>query len=96
LSLTPEDRSAFETWVRAGKTERRPADRAKVILAAAEGQSTIEIARSQPMRPATVSKWRVRFSSVHRCSAVDSSGRTAPSAAPLVGATVAIQLGLDR
>jgi len=32
-----------------------------VILAAAEGQSTVEIAQSQQMRPATVSKWRVRF-----------------------------------
>jgi transposase len=32
-----------------------------VILAAAAGQSTIQIARSQRMRPATVSNWRVRF-----------------------------------
>lgn len=62
LTLTPEDRSSLESWVRAGKTERRLAERARVILAAAEGQSTIQIARSQRMRPATVSKWRVRFS----------------------------------
>jgi transposase len=61
LALTPEDRSCLESWVRAGKTERRLAERARVILAAADGQSTIQIARSQRMRPATVSKWRVRF-----------------------------------
>lgn len=62
LALAPEDRSALESWVRAGKTEKRLAERARVILAAADGQSTTEIARSQRMRPATVSKWRVRFS----------------------------------
>lgn len=61
LTLTPEDRCCLEAWVRAGKTERRLAERAKVILAAAEGQDTIQIARAQRMRPATVSKWRVRF-----------------------------------
>src|ERR1700757_3616204 len=61
LTLAPEDRSSLESWVRAGKTERRLADRARVILAAADGQSTIQIARSQRMRPATISKWRVRF-----------------------------------
>ena len=62
LALTPENRSTLEAWVRAGKTERRLAERARVVLAAAEGQNTIEIARSQHLRPATVSKWRVRFS----------------------------------
>jgi transposase len=61
LTLSPEDRACLESWVRAGKTERRLADRARVILAAAAGQSTIQIARSQRMRRATVSKWRVRF-----------------------------------
>src|SRR5208337_1174739 len=62
LTLTPEDRSMLESWVRAGKTERRLAERARMVLAAANGQSTIEIARTQRRRPATVSKWRVRFS----------------------------------
>jgi transposase len=59
--VSPEDRSTLEAWLRAGKTERRLADRARVVLAAADGQSTIEIARSQHIRPATASKWRVRF-----------------------------------
>ncbi len=62
LELTPENRSALESWVRAGKTERRLAERARIVLAAADGLNTVEIARSQRMRPATVSKWRVRFS----------------------------------
>jgi transposase len=62
LVLTPEDRSVLDTWVRAGRTERRLVERARIVLAAADGQNTIEIARSQHLRPATVSKWRVRFS----------------------------------
>ena len=62
LTLTPEDRSTLESWVRAGKTERRLAERARMVLAAANGQGTIAIARAQRRRPATVSKWRVRFS----------------------------------
>ena len=41
LTLTPEDRSTLESWVRAGKTERRLAERARMVLAAADGQSTL-------------------------------------------------------
>ncbi len=60
--IDTEDRSTLESWVRAGKTERRLAERARMVLAAANGQGTIAIARAQRRRPATVSKWRVRFS----------------------------------
>lgn len=61
LTLTAEDRSMLEGWVRAGKTERRLAERARMILAAARGEGTLAIARAQRVRPARVSKWRVRF-----------------------------------
>jgi transposase len=61
LSVTAEERSTLESWVRAGKTERRLAERARIVLAASGGESTISIARSQRQRPATVSKWRLRF-----------------------------------
>ena len=62
LHVSVEDRTVLESWVRSGKTERRMADRARLILAAADGLSTNEIARRFGTRPATVSKWRVRFS----------------------------------
>ncbi|MGA3315824.1 MAG: IS630 family transposase, partial [Candidatus Korobacteraceae bacterium] len=62
LTLTIEDRSTLASWVRAGKTERRLAERARMVLAAANGQGTIAIARAQRRRAASVSKWRVRFS----------------------------------
>src|SRR3974390_1876830 len=61
LTLTAEDRSLLEGWVRAGKTERRLAERARMILAAARGEGTLAIARAQRVRAARVSKWRVRF-----------------------------------
>jgi transposase len=61
LLLTPEQRATLQAWVRAGKTEKRLAERSRIVLAAAAGASTIAIARAQGQRPATVSKWRLRF-----------------------------------
>lgn len=43
------------------KMQRRFADRARMILKAAAGQSNLEIAAAMAVRPATVCKWRVRF-----------------------------------
>ena len=84
LTLSPEDRACLESWVRAGKTERRLADRARVIVAAAAGQSTIQIARSHQMRPATVSKWRVRFAQLGLSGLQDAPR---PGAVPRYGET---------
>lgn len=61
LTLDPEVRSTLETWKRSGTTEQRLALRAGIVLAAASGESTTAIARARKLRPATVSKWRVRF-----------------------------------
>jgi len=44
------------------RTEQRYVDRARYILEAAEGEATTAIAEHYDVRPATVSKWRVRFS----------------------------------
>jgi len=59
--LRSEDRLTLERWVRSTKTEQRLAQRGRVILAAAVGQSTTAIARAEGLRPASVSKWRGRF-----------------------------------
>lgn len=61
ISLRAEDKRTLETWVRSSKTEQRTALRARIILAAARGTSTQEIARQNKVRPTTVSKWRKRF-----------------------------------
>lgn len=63
IQLTDKDKAVLESWVRTAKTEQRLVLRAKIILAAARGQGTNAIARDLSIRPATVSKWRLRFSS---------------------------------
>ena len=59
--LTDEQRARLRGWLGAGKTERRMAFRAEVILAIAEGLSNQAVAERLGTRPATVSKWRGRF-----------------------------------
>ena len=61
INLTSEEKAELERLVRAPLTQRRHADRARIVLEAARGKSTIDIAASLRIRPATVSKWRVRF-----------------------------------
>ncbi len=62
ISLTAEERQQLESWVRAATTEQRLVRRARIVLESAAGRMTKEIARSLALRPATVSKWRLRFS----------------------------------
>ncbi len=62
IELTTEERQTLERWLRSGKAEQRMAHRARIILAAAEGEATTAIAARLRERPTTVSKWRVRFS----------------------------------
>ena len=38
LVVTATDRQTLERWSRSGRTERRRADRARLVLGAAEGQ----------------------------------------------------------
>ena len=61
VALTDEQRTSSRGWLGAGKTERRMAFRAEVILAIAEGLSNKAVAERVGTRPATVSKWRGRF-----------------------------------
>jgi len=61
IVLTPQERATLERWVRASSTEQRLVQRARFILAAAEGEGTTAIAERLGVRPGTVSKWRTRF-----------------------------------
>lgn len=61
ITLSPEEESILNQWLRAGTTEHRLAERARIILLASQGQGTVEIARGLQTRPARVSKWRRRF-----------------------------------
>jgi len=61
IHLTGEERNQLESWVRKGTMEQRLVERARIVLEAATGKTSKEIALSLERRPATVSKWRTRF-----------------------------------
>jgi transposase len=61
IELTAEERAVLEGMVRSPKTEQRLAQRARVVLLAADGVSTRQIARTVGLSIGKASQWRVRF-----------------------------------
>lgn len=74
ITLTDEERSDLESLVRKTTTEQRTVQRARMVLEAAAGKATKEIATSVHVRPATVSKWRTRFAQ-HRVAGLSDAPR---------------------
>ena len=69
--LTEQERNELEVWVRKPTMEQRLADRARIVLEAATGKTTQEIAHSLKMRRGMVSKWRTRFARQHMDGLMD-------------------------
>ena len=63
IQLNSSESEQLVALIKAPQTQRRYADRARMILWAAEGKSNKHIAETLSVRTATVSKWRVRFES---------------------------------
>ena len=61
VRLRPKDRAVLEARLRAATTEQRHLLRMRIVLEAAEGTSTREIARELETMPTTVSLWRSRY-----------------------------------
>jgi transposase len=61
IELKTEQKAVLESWIRSSTTEQRLAFRARIIIMANEGTGTNVIARKLETRPATVTKWRMRF-----------------------------------
>ena len=61
IELQPEQKTILASWIRSATTEQRLVFRAKIIMMANDGMGTNAIARELETRPATVTKWRVRF-----------------------------------
>ncbi len=79
ITLTDEEWTTLTAWVGAGTSEQRHVERARMILAAAEGQSTQAIAQALATRPARVSKWRGRFARARLAGLVDAPRSGAPA-----------------
>ena len=61
IELTPEQTTSLEQWANGRKTPVRLAERAKIVLAAAQGQQDLEISEALSITPKKASRWRYRF-----------------------------------
>jgi transposase len=59
--LADEERDALERWARRPKSSQALALRCRIVLAAAEGKSNLEIAAELGCNRLTVGRWRCRF-----------------------------------
>jgi transposase len=75
IRLTVEERETLNSWIRASSTEQRMCLRARIVLACAEGQQTMAVAKEVGVMPYIVSKWRKRFASA-RLAGLQDSPRT--------------------
>lgn len=61
ITLTKEEKQTLTMWSKAGTTEQRLAQRARVILASAQGLDLQEVACHSGLSRQNCSKWRARF-----------------------------------
>src|SRR6266851_993976 len=61
LSLSDDELETLKQWARRPKTSQALAQRARIILACAEGKNNTEVADRWRVTKQTVGKWRTRF-----------------------------------
>jgi DNA-binding CsgD family transcriptional regulator len=61
VTLTDAERETLERWARRPKSSQALAMRCRIVLAAAEGESSKDIAARLGCNASTVGKWRGRF-----------------------------------
>lgn len=61
ISLSEDEREQLERWSRRPKTAQALAQRARIVLACADGDSNNEVAHQLKITAQTVGKWRRRF-----------------------------------
>lgn len=71
IKLTPEEEQALTMWAKAGTTEQRMAQRAKVILLSAQGLRLPDVTQGSGLSRQNCSKWRGRFLSQRLQGLVD-------------------------
>ncbi len=61
IELSDDERAQLEAWARRPTSAQAPAQRSRIVLAAAEGAKNIEITRRLGVGRPMVTKWRNRF-----------------------------------
>ena len=61
IKLSDDERQVLERWARRPKTAQALALRSRIVLAAAAGERSVDIAARLGCTDSTVGKWRVRF-----------------------------------
>ena len=85
VDLTDEERRELEGLARRHKTGQQVADRARIVLLAADGLNNSEIARRLALEPDTVRLWRRRWLSVAGVALADLSVAARLADAPRSG-----------
>lgn len=96
LTLTDEERETLQRWVQRRTTAQALAQRARLILAAAEGASNDALVARLHLTPQTVSKWRRRFVAARLDGLLDEPRPGAPRAIGDAEVERVITLTLER
>src|SRR6059036_2770648 len=78
LTLTTDERNTLERWARRPTTAQALAQRARMILACAEGRPNDQVARVERVTRQTVGRWRARFVSTRLDGLLDEPRPGAP------------------
>ncbi len=78
LILTPEERETLERWAQRPKSAQALAQRARIVLACAQGKANTTVAADLGWGAPTVGKWRARFVAHRRDGLLDEPRPGAP------------------
>jgi len=92
MDLTPEERQELERIVRADSSEQRAVLRARIVLLADEGRSTVEIMNVLGVSKPVVVKWRSMFATDRFDGLRDAPGRGRPR---IIGADIRLKIATE-
>jgi transposase len=78
FELNEQERQTLQAWCRRGRTNQDLAMRARIILLAADGVESIDVARELGLSNQTICKWRGRFLRERLVSLGDAARSGAP------------------